>query len=142
MQVGFAPPATKTCRWGPRRAPLRMTGHLLLPPIIGVGHKQTADLAVRVLVWVGFLLVFAARLKSCPDKNQQCAKCVPSRDFAPSLRDCDSYIDAHPGLRCACPGLLSILPPGEERRRVHLLVGKWCRWTFPWAGEACVPSHG
>jgi hypothetical protein len=33
------------------------------------------------------------------------------------LRDCGFYIDAHPGLRCACPGLLSVLPPGEGHKR-------------------------
>jgi hypothetical protein len=43
-------------------------------------------------------------------------KRAPCRDFAPSLRDCESSIDAYPGLRCACPGLISILPPGEKRR--------------------------
>jgi hypothetical protein len=31
-----------------------------------------------------------------------------------------------PGLRCACPGLLSLLPPGEMRRRFRL----------PWVGES------
>jgi len=42
-------------------------------------------------------------------------KLAPGSDFAPSLRDCDPISDAYPGLRCACPGLLSILPPGEKR---------------------------
>jgi hypothetical protein len=32
-------------------------------------------------------------------------------DFAPSLRDCEAFMDAYPGLR---PGLVSILPPGEK----------------------------
>jgi hypothetical protein len=48
-------------------------------------------------------------------------KGVSVSDFAPSLRDCDSYIGAHPGLRCTCPGLVSILPTGEERWRSSIL---------------------
>jgi len=35
-------------------------------------------------------------------------------DFAPSLRDCGSYVDTYPGVRCTSPGLISILPPGER----------------------------
>jgi len=38
-------------------------------------------------------------------------------------------MDAYPGLRCACPGLVSILPPGEKGRRFHLPVARQGRWT-------------
>src|ERR1017187_2314350 len=47
-------------------------------------------------------------------------KRAPGGDFAPSLRDCVAYIDAYPGLRCAYPGLVSLIPPGEKRKRLHL----------------------
>ena len=33
--------------------------------------------------------------------------------FAPSLQDGKPFIHASPGLRFACPGLFSLLPPGE-----------------------------
>jgi hypothetical protein len=38
-------------------------------------------------------------------------------------------LDADPGLRCACPGLLSDLPTGERPLLVSSIAGRRSRWT-------------
>src|ERR1035438_5521815 len=37
--------------------------------------------------------------------------------------------NADPGLRCACPGLFSLLPPGEWTLAVSSPAGRRSRWT-------------
>jgi hypothetical protein len=39
------------------------------------------------------------------------------------------WLNSYPGLRCACPGLLSLLPTGEYTQPVSSIGGRLRRWT-------------
>ena len=77
-----------------------------------------------------------ARLKSCRKKKLLSAEAANDfietsifREFRTVPTGRGLLLNSDPGLRCACPGLIFLLPAGVKRWRFHPPVGRQRRWT-------------